>query len=258
MAWPGEPMKAPTDETMITRPRWRRSILARARLVTRNAPDRLVSMTSDQASSLIRSTRRSRVIPALATRTSTGPHAASTAVNAASTWAGSVTSQTRDRNRSARRQHRRRPRPAPDREVTATLVAAGQEPLRRRPARSRGSPPVIISTIRRRVGPSAPGRPVTTVLAGGPDPGHRLTLDHPFAADAPATAPGCRRTGSASSVTSCLPRSVPTAGPRPPGRGARIVAAAAPGGREWPRPGPCSPARQVGRRVRRRQAWGSR
>ena len=36
MAWPAEPMKAPTDEIMMTRPRCRRSILARARLATRN------------------------------------------------------------------------------------------------------------------------------------------------------------------------------------------------------------------------------
>ena len=118
MAWPGEPMKAPTDETMITRPRWSRSILARARLVTRNTPDRLVSMTSDQASSPMRSTRVSWVMPALATRTSTGPQVSSMVSNAALTWAGSVTSQANARRPPAP------PPPSssttPDREVTAT------------------------------------------------------------------------------------------------------------------------------------------
>ena len=78
-------MKAPTEEIMITRPRRRRSILVRARLVTRKTAVRLVSMTSDQASSLIRRTKVSRVMPALATSTSTGPQASSTAANAAST-----------------------------------------------------------------------------------------------------------------------------------------------------------------------------
>ncbi len=63
-----------------------------ARLATRKEPVRFVSMTRDQSSSLIRSTRVSAVMPALATSTSTGPCAASISVNAASTDSGSVTS----------------------------------------------------------------------------------------------------------------------------------------------------------------------
>ena len=62
--------------------------MASARRVTRKTAVRLVSITSDQASSDIRSASVSRVIPALATRTSTGPHACSTAAKAASTWSG--------------------------------------------------------------------------------------------------------------------------------------------------------------------------
>ncbi len=63
-----------------------------ARLATRKDPVRLVSMTFDQSSSLIRRSRVSWVTPALATSTSTGPWAASISANAASTDAGSVTS----------------------------------------------------------------------------------------------------------------------------------------------------------------------
>jgi hypothetical protein len=54
-----------------------------ARLATRNEPVRLVSMTEDHSSSLIRSTRVSLVIPALATSTSTGPCFSSISAKAA-------------------------------------------------------------------------------------------------------------------------------------------------------------------------------
>ncbi|OAX57970.1 hypothetical protein A5N15_08465 [Rothia kristinae] len=53
---------------------------------------RLVSMTAEKSSSFIRSRRVSRVIPALATRTSTGPNSASISEKARSTEAASVTS----------------------------------------------------------------------------------------------------------------------------------------------------------------------
>ena len=72
-----------------------------ARFVTRYEPVRFVSMTSCQASSPMRRTSVSRVIPALATRTSTGPHAASMVSYAAMTCSGSVTSQRTGRKRSA-------------------------------------------------------------------------------------------------------------------------------------------------------------
>ena len=63
-----------------------------ARLATRHEPARLVATTSAKSSSDIRMISWSRVMPALATSTSTGPSAPSTSVNAASTEAGSVTS----------------------------------------------------------------------------------------------------------------------------------------------------------------------
>ena len=61
----------------MIRPRRSRSMPLAARLASRNEPVRLVSMTEDQSSSDIRSTRVSAVMPALATSTSTGPCAAS-------------------------------------------------------------------------------------------------------------------------------------------------------------------------------------
>src|SRR4051794_29564272 len=69
-------------------------------------------MTSDQSSSDIRSRSVSRAMPALATRTSTGPWCSSTAVKAASTEAVSVISQGTAKAPSGA---------APDRLVTATL-----------------------------------------------------------------------------------------------------------------------------------------
>ena len=51
----------------IIRPNRPRIIARVARLATRNEPVRLVSMTAYQSSSLIRISRVSRVIPALAT-----------------------------------------------------------------------------------------------------------------------------------------------------------------------------------------------
>jgi hypothetical protein len=83
-----------------------------ARLATRYAPVRLVSSTSAKASSLISASSVSRVTPALATSTSTGPWSASTAAKAASTEVPSRTS------------HRTTASPStgsPEREVTVTL-----------------------------------------------------------------------------------------------------------------------------------------
>ena len=57
-------------------------------------------MTEAQSSSDIRTSKPSAVIPALATSTSTGPCAASTSANAASTAAGSVMSQRTSRHPS--------------------------------------------------------------------------------------------------------------------------------------------------------------
>ena len=69
----------------MRRPRRIRIMPRTARLATRYAPVRLVSSTSAKASSLISASSVSRVTPALATSTSTGPWSASTAAKAAST-----------------------------------------------------------------------------------------------------------------------------------------------------------------------------
>src|SRR5216683_1433481 len=63
-----------------------------ARLATRYAPVRLVSITEVKSSSLISASNWSWVIPALATSTSTGPCAASTSAKALSTADASLTS----------------------------------------------------------------------------------------------------------------------------------------------------------------------
>src|ERR1039457_2697947 len=75
-----------------SRPRRIRIMPRTARLATRYAPVRLVSITEVKSSSLIRASNWSWVIPALATRTSTGPCVASTSVKALSTAAVSRTS----------------------------------------------------------------------------------------------------------------------------------------------------------------------
>ena len=74
------------------RPRLRRSMPLLARLATRKEPTRLVSSTAPKSSSLIRSSSVSRVMPALATSTSTGPCWASTSPKARSTSSAEVTS----------------------------------------------------------------------------------------------------------------------------------------------------------------------
>src|SRR3954454_22787130 len=74
------------------RRRWR-MLPSAARRAQRKAPARLVSRTESKSSSLMRMSRVSRVMPALATSTSTGPpKIPSASVNAASTEAESVTS----------------------------------------------------------------------------------------------------------------------------------------------------------------------
>ena len=86
-----------------------------ARLRTRQAPARLVSTTLSNSASLIRMSRPSCVMPALATSTCTGPAAASASVKAASTDAGSVTSQATTRSPSGASAPS-----VPEREVTVT------------------------------------------------------------------------------------------------------------------------------------------
>src|SRR5688500_18306757 len=82
-----------------------------ARLTTRKAPVRFVSTTLVNSSSLMRRRSVSRVMPAFATTTSTGPRAASTSLNAWSTDAASVTSARTVSEPSG---------PSPERAVTAT------------------------------------------------------------------------------------------------------------------------------------------
>ena len=76
----------------MMRPRRSRIMPLLARRAQRNEPVRLTSMTSSNSSSDIRMRSWSRVTPALATSTSTGPCAASISANAASTLAVSRTS----------------------------------------------------------------------------------------------------------------------------------------------------------------------
>ncbi len=82
-----------------------------ARFTTRNAPVRLVSITLVNSSSLMRMSSVSRVMPAFATTTSTGPSSASISVKAWSIDAASVTSARTVSEPSG---------PSPDRAVTAT------------------------------------------------------------------------------------------------------------------------------------------
>ena len=93
-----------------------------ARLATRYAPVRLVSSTAAKSSSFISASSWSRVTPALATSTSTGPWSCSTAPNAASTLAESCTSQRTTASPSTG---------SPEREVTVTLSppAASRRPM---------------------------------------------------------------------------------------------------------------------------------
>src|ERR1035437_4067556 len=120
-------MKALTDDTMMIRPRCCLTILATARLVTLNTPVRLVSMTSDHDSSLMRRTSVSRVMPALATSTSTGPHASSMAEYAAVTCSGigHVAGQRHEPIRAGVEAVLDRAGPRGDRHP----VPAGQEPV---------------------------------------------------------------------------------------------------------------------------------
>ena len=74
--------------------------MATARLATRNEPVRLASITSWKAWSLMRSISESKVMPALATSTSTGPHRSSMAAKADSTSSALRTSQRTARKRS--------------------------------------------------------------------------------------------------------------------------------------------------------------
>src|ERR1700678_2330943 len=96
----------------MSRP-WRIFIMGRtARLAQRYAPARFVSITEAKASSLISARSWSLVMPALATSTSTGPCAASAAVNASATLSVFVTSQRTTVSPSTG---------SPDREVAITL-----------------------------------------------------------------------------------------------------------------------------------------
>ncbi len=88
-AWPVWPL---TDDTLTIRPNRPRIILGVARRMVWNAPVRLVWSTADQCSSDMRISSPSRVMPALFTRSSTGPKVSSIAPKAWSTDSGSATS----------------------------------------------------------------------------------------------------------------------------------------------------------------------
>ncbi|SII79807.1 Uncharacterised protein [Mycobacteroides abscessus subsp. abscessus] len=88
-----------------------------ARLTVRKAPARFVSRTASKSSSLIRMSRLSRVMPALATTTSTGPSFSSTSVKARSRDSASVTSAATASAPSGA---------SPLREVTATVSPAAR------------------------------------------------------------------------------------------------------------------------------------
>ena len=88
------------------------------RRATRKPPVRLALRTSLKSSSLMRSTRPSRVIPALLTRISTGPKDSSISVTAASTESLSVTSHFTT-NRPSRSS------PVPERGSDGDLISAG-------------------------------------------------------------------------------------------------------------------------------------
>ena len=139
----------------MIRPRRRRSMPLAARLASRKVPVRLVSMTDDQSSSLIRRSRVSLVMPALATSTSTGPWASSTCLNAASTASGSVMSH---RTSSA-------PSGAPPlRVVTATLSPWAMKAS----AMARPMPrlPPVTRTERGALGAEVSLTPTTLVITG--------------------------------------------------------------------------------------------
>ena len=95
----------------MTRPHLALSMPFDARFTTRYDPTRLVSTTSVNSASVIRTSRVSRVMPALATSTSTGPSFSSISVKAASIDSASVTSARTVRDPSG---------PWPLRAVTAT------------------------------------------------------------------------------------------------------------------------------------------
>lgn len=85
-------MYAPTDETVTIRPQRARIIFGSTRLARRQVAVRLVSSTVEKSSSDMRTSRPSRLTPALATSTSTGPSCSSTVPTALSSCSGSVTS----------------------------------------------------------------------------------------------------------------------------------------------------------------------
>ena len=172
MTWPAEPRSPTTEEMKMIRPRRSRSMPLAARLASRKVPVRLVSMTEDQSSSLIRSSSVSLVMPALATSTSTGPWASSTCLKAASTASGSVMSQRTSRAPSGA---------PPLRVVTATL-----------------SPCATKASAMARPMPRLP--PVTRTERGVLDPG--ISRHAPDASDYRGVAEiGCRASSSSRKPT---------------------------------------------------------
>jgi len=83
------------------RPRRRRIMLLLARRTHLKAPPRLTDRTLSNSASVIRMSSWSRVMPAFATSTSTGPFCASIVLNASSTVSVFVTSPTIPRMPSA-------------------------------------------------------------------------------------------------------------------------------------------------------------
>ena len=82
------------------RPRLSLSIPLMARCTTRNEPVRFVSITSVKSASFMRIRSMSRVMPALATSTSTGPYSASMALKASLMLSASRTSALTAKNSS--------------------------------------------------------------------------------------------------------------------------------------------------------------
>ena len=140
-SWPGRPGRscALADDTLTMRPKRAFIMPGVARRIVWNAPVRFVSITGRHCSSLMRTTRPSRVIPALLTRTVTGPNALSISPNAAST-VGRMSRRRRAPRRPCRPRLRRRSavsRAAPRRRTSNRTRRDDRRARARRPSRAR-------------------------------------------------------------------------------------------------------------------------
>ena len=192
---------------------------------------RLVSMTSSQASSPIRSTRVSRVMPALATSTSTGPKRSSIGGEGRLHLAG-IGHVAGDRQEAVRSLGAGPPSAC----ATARSRPPGRPLARNHCAQARPMPrdPPVTSTTRLRV----PGRPVTNRAPGRSEPRQRVAPRQLVRRARRASAPVRRRTGCVHrSARPCPPgRRPPGASPAP-----RPVRFRVP---RWPRRVRCSPSSQ--------------